>query len=243
MVVRIVDKKPLSEKGRAMLKHDLSLIFWVFTCENCGKYKRLFFITLLVIALAIGYYAPHWHHAFYQKDDVLPYTYNRDILQRENYTPVEDLSDFLSSKDEPQITAEGGSFSLPLDDLAVLIAREIRKQGKDKIMVFDFHDQDGKTTPFGFQLTHEISKGLAEQPGLRVVRVSSEIGDPFTEIDAAVELGLSLGADCVCIGRVYDPAEVTRIELEVIDVNSKKTLIGAGMPVEKEEVAGPAQKL
>jgi TolB-like protein len=124
-----------------------------------------------------------------------------------------------------------------------MIASEIQKQGKDRILVFDFHNHDGQATVFGFQLTHEITKGLAEQPGLRVVRVSSEIGDPFTEIDAAVELGLSLGADCVCIGRVYDPAEVTRIELQVIDVNSKKILIGAGMPVEKKEASGPTQKL
>ena len=226
-----------------MFKRHLRSTFRVFTCKHCGINSMGGVIAPLVLALVIGYYGPYWHHAYSQKYDAITSPCPKDDPLREYYIPVEDLSDFLSSEDEPQITAERGSFRLSLDDLAVMIASEIQKQGKDRILVFDFHNHDGQATVFGFQLTHEITKGLAEQPGLRVVRVSSEIGDPFTEIDAAVELGLSLGADCVCIGRVYDPAEVTRIELQVIDVNSKKILIGAGMPVEKKEASGPTQKL
>jgi hypothetical protein len=36
---------------------------------------------------------------------------------------------------------------------------------------------------------------------------------------------------------------VTRIELQVIDVDSKKTLIEAGMPVQKQEASEPVQQL
>ena len=215
----------------------------MFTCERCGTLNRGIFVTLLVAAMAIGYHAQHWQHADWQKHGVIPGFSFEDDIRRGKTLPVEGLPVRPANEDEPRITAEEGSFSLSLDYLAELIASEIRKQGKDKVMVFDFHDQDGETTPFGFRLTHEISKSLAGQPGLQVVRVSAPIGDPFDGIDAAVELGLSLGADCVCIGRVYDPAEVTRIELQVIDVDSKKTLIEAGMPVEKQEASGPVRTL
>jgi TolB-like protein len=226
-----------------MLKQMLRRVSRSFTCEYCGKFYGGLYITLLVVALAIGYYGRYWHHAYYQKYDVIAYTYPKDAPQGKIYNPIEDLKRRISGKEEPRITVEHGSFSLSLDDLVSMIAYEIQNQGKDKIIVFDFHNQDGRATPFGFQITHEISRGLAEQPGIQVVRASSPIGDPFTGVDKIVELGLSLGADVVCIGRVYDPADVTRLELEVIDVNSKKTLIGAGMPIEKEDVAGPAQKL
>ena len=156
-----------------MLKQLLRRASRMFTCERCGTFNRGILITLLVAAMAIGYHAWHWQHADWQKHGVIPGSSLEDDTRRGNTIPGEDFSVRPANEDEPQITAEEGSFSLSLDYLAELIAREIRKQGKDKVMVFDFHDQDGKTTPFGFRLTHEISKGLAEQPGLRVVRVSS----------------------------------------------------------------------
>ncbi len=215
----------------------------MFSCKRCGTVNRGILIALLVAALAIGYATQNRLHADRPQHAVMHVFPLEGDTRKGHATPVEELQVLPAHEDAPRIIAEEWGFSLSLGYLAELIAGEIRKQGKDKVMVFDFHDRDGKVTPLGLRVTHEVSKSLAAQPDLRVVRVSAPAGDPFGDIDEALEAGLSLGADVVCVGRVYGPADVTRMELQVIDVDSKQTLFEGGMPVPKDDEPGPIQTL
>lgn len=194
----------------------------------------------MVVISAIGYVC-YGHHADSPKCEVNTCAQPRNASQRASYRPIYGMVNMSVDKEIPRVTVEYLKFSQWLDNQLVMIGDKIREKKKDKILVLDFRTVSGKATFFALLFNHQVLRGLADQPGIQVMTATFPEGNPFFELEAVAAMGRSRGADVVCIGCVYPPGILlAQVDLKVIDVQTKKTIIEVRKVFLKEELGGPS---
>jgi len=85
----------------------LNVVFWPFTCRQCGKINFVYIVLLLTIFWFLTYWVLYWHHAYYNEFNVATFTYHKNNPVMADFDPHQMILDYFRQKArQPEVLVE-----------------------------------------------------------------------------------------------------------------------------------------